>query len=414
MSWKHPVTVSPADAPTRRSEGINLVPAVLYDTEGSVGTLMGLIYTMLRDATETRMRTPQIQHAQDHPVQSATALAKRDPQYIVKDTTGITPVDLTVEVPAVDSSTLLKYICQVLTTYARFEKPEHVITIALWIASTWFAEPTSTGMDNGKLMFEAHPRLMLIAEKSSGKNRVMKILRRLVRNPSIIGTGVVTSYGVRNELSAGRTVFIDEYHKRVGTTGKKQSDLQEDVLAYSREAGSIDGRGGTINEQSLFGPIVLAAQPSIRHGLQGEALDDLFDRCFIIPMPHHVNPADKIPHLDEEFERKCKDLHDTLELWGAALYEGMAGRMSKKYLPIHPMPEHLTGRLLEVSEVLAAVADRAVNPDVMEANFKATGVAKDTEWAEMCRDAVQVLKLGHTNDPRKMMERLAQDFGEAE
>jgi hypothetical protein len=354
--------------------------------------------------------------ALNHGVQGVTELAKRDSSYIVKGTVPITPMDLNMDVPEMDSSTLLNYICQVLGQYARFEKPEHIITIALWAASTWFVEPTATGMDNGKLMFEAHPRLMLIAEKSSGKNRVMKILRRLVRNPSIIGTGVVTSYGVRNELSAGRTVFLDEYHKRVGSTGKKQSDLQEDVLAYSREAGSIDGRGGAVNEQSLFGAIVIAAQPSIRHGLQGEALDDLFDRCFIIPMPHHTDPKDRIPHLDEEFERKCKDLHDCLELWGAALYEGMAGQMSKKYLPIHPMPENLyasSARLMEISEVLAAVADRAINPDVMEANREATGVASDTEWAKKCRNAVQVVKLGHSNDPRAMLARLAADFGEA-
>lgn len=374
---------------------------------------LSVFYSMLRDATANKMRQTQ-QTELPHAVQAGTALAKRNPVYIVEETTGIVPVDLTVDVPAVPAATLVKYICKVLATYARFEKPEHVITLALWIASTWFVEPASTGMDNGTLMFEAHPRILLLAEKSSGKNRVMKIMRRLVRNPSVIGTGVVTSYGVRNLLSNGNTVFIDEYHKRVGVTGRKQTDLQEDVLAYSREAGSIDGQGGKANQHSLFGPIVLAAQPSILNGLQGEALDDLFDRCFVIPMPHHANPKDKIPRLDDEFERICKDLHDTLELWGAALYEGMAESMSKKYFPVHDMPEVFTSRLLEIAEVLASVADRAVDPAVMEANREAAGVASDTEWAVLCRDAVQTVKLGHGNDPRPMLERLAASLGNAE
>ena len=56
--------------------------------------------------------------------------------------------------------------------------------------------------------------------------------------------------GVRNLLNHGKTVFVD----RISTSVSEQPaagilDLQEDILAYSRDAGLIDGMGGEDNER---------------------------------------------------------------------------------------------------------------------------------------------------------------------
>ena len=319
----------------------------------------------------------------------------------VSDTVTIIPQDLNVEVPAVPAHMLIMKICRILVTYARFQRSEDVVTLAMWIASTWFVEPTSEqGMINGMLMFEAHLRVLLIGVPESGKNRVMKIMRRLVRNPSIIGTGKVTAVGVRNLLNHGKTVFIDEFHKRVGTTGRRNFDLQEDILAYSREAGSIDGLNGEDNERDMFGPIVLAAQPSILKGMQGDALKDLFQRCLIITL----HPADDVvPGSDAQFERDCADTRTALELWGAGLYQQMRGQESMKYAAIHSMPRNFKGRRLECADVLCAVADRAVNP------VKVAAGDQDTEWAKITRDAAQLLLYGRGN-VEEVAANLAAEF----
>jgi hypothetical protein len=336
-------------------------------------------------------------------------ISKAPPSYVARQTFNITPIDLNVELPAGNTNLLLNYLTRMFTDYARFTRIEDAVTIAAWVASTWFVEPTEQGMVNGHPLFEAFGKLFLIGPKGSGKNRVAKIARALVRNPTVIGSGIVTDYGVRNALEAGKTVIIDEYHKRVGTTGKAQKNLQELVLAYSREEGSIDGRGGQYNEHDIFGPMMLLAQPSILTGIQGTALEDLFDRSFIITMEHHDDPYDVIPDLDEGFEAKADDLRRVLELWASAVYESMlAGKRSKKYTPIHSIPRELTGRNREIAVPLLFVSDIAVDPALVQEK------GRDTYWAERVRNCVMLLLLGHGNNSSSIMDRLVAMFGEQE
>jgi hypothetical protein len=230
----------------------------------------------------------------------------------------------------------------------------------------------------------------------------MKIIKELVRNPTAIGAGVVTSYGVRNAIEAGRTVIIDEYHKRVGVRGNAQSELQQMVLAYSSDEGSIDGQNGAYNEHVIFGPMVLAAQPQIEEGIVGQAVQDQLQRGFIIRMAEHNDPDDVIPDLDDAFYATCKDLHDALELFAAGIYETL-GSSRKRYAPIHTVPRSLTSRMREISLPLLFVSDVAVNPDTVAAE------GRDTEWAEMTRNAVQTVLLGHTSG-NEIMDRLRSQF----
>lgn len=318
----------------------------------------------------------------------------------------ITPQKLDVDVPLGDAHTLVGYICDILMKYARFRRHEDVIAIALWIAGTWFAEPTEQGIINGQLCFEAYPRLFLIADPGSGKNRVMKIIRKMVRNPTVIGTIKVTSYGVQRALEDGMTVLIDEYHNRVGTQGTRNVDLQDAVRAYSRDAGSIDGKGGKYNEYDAFGPVVLAAHPEIESGNRREELQDLFDRSIIIRMEKHEDPDDVIPDLDEAFEMDCDEIRECMETWAAATYQVMlAGRKSKRYVPIHDMPRSLNARQREISMPLCFVADIAIDPKLIEQN------GRDTEWAVLVRKALQVVLLGHGGDVTGALGRLAERYG---
>ena len=357
--------------------------------------------TLITVSDEGILSSPRLLHhrkarKREKTLAEATQLVK------VADTVTIVPQNLDIQVPAVPAHLLIAEICRIYTTYARFDRIEDVITLALWTASTWFVEPTAAqGMTNGTLLFEAHPRILLIGEPESGKNRVMKIMRRLVRNPSGIGTAKVTAVGVRNLLNHGETVFIDEYHKRVGTTGRRNYDLQEDILAYSQDSVSIDGAYGQDNQRNLFGPIVLAAQPEILTGMQGDALNDLFQRCFLITL-HPA--ADRIPALDGMFETDCEDIRVALEMWAAGLYETeMRGRKSKRYTAIHSMPDSFTGRRLECADVLCAVADRAVNPKMLTAG------QQDTQWARYARDAAQLLLDGR-GDVAEIAGRIAARF----
>lgn len=337
------------------------------------------------------------------PVSTGTALAEQRP-VAVTDTVAIIPQDIRVNVPAVPAHLLLVKIVEVLCKYAVFDRVEDAIALALWIASTWFVEPTEAqGMINGTMLFEAHPRIMLIGEPQSGKNRVMKIMRRMVRNPSGIGIAKVTAVGVRNLLNHGKTVFIDELHKRVGTTGRRNSDLIEELLAYSQDGVSIDGANGQDNERNLFGPLVMAAQPSILTGMQGDALNDLFQRCFIITL----HPAtDRVRNLDEEFETDCEDIRDSLKLWASGLYETeMRGRKFKRYSAIHTLPDGFTGRRQECAEVLCAVGDRAVNPYLLKQG------EQDLQWALITRRVTELLLNGRGN-AGEVVAKLAAEFGE--
>lgn len=362
---------------------------------------MGMVYGMLKDATRA---ASQLASQPAQPAQS-TALATRRPDIVVKEKLNITPVELNTQVPAIDSSLLLRYIAQTFAEYARFDRPEDLIIITTWVVSTWMVKPTAEqGMKNGHLMFGSHPRLWLIGEPSSGKNRVMKIIKELVRNPTPIAAGVVTSYGVRNAIEAGRTVIIDEYHKRVGTHGTANSELQQLVLAYSDDEGSIDGKNGALNEHVIFGPMVLAAQPQIEEGVVGIAVQDQLQRGFIIRMKEHNDPDDVIPDLDDAFYAKCRDLHDALELFAAGIY-GTLGSSRKTYSPIHSVPRGLGSRMREISLPLLFVADVAVNPDIVAAE------GNDLEWAEITRNAVQTLLLGH-GAGHEIMSRLRTSFGE--
>lgn len=262
-----------------------------------------------------------------------------------------------------------------LAYWARWESPYLIDLATLWAASTWFRDT------NGILLFPAHPRLFWIGEKGSGKTRAMKIVRGMSDDPTGIVKAPVTAPGLRDALEAGRTVFLDEVDRQLGA-GRAHMDVQSVISAYERDTASLNGRGG-VNEQSLYGPMALAAKPRILTSTGGW-IDDLFERSFILESVKHTDQEDPIPDLDDQFDDIMEKVQKVMGMWAEAV------RPAQGLLrPIHTMPKALTARDREISSALLAVADRAVDPKVME------DTGQDLRWAIRGRTAVQNVLLGH-------------------
>jgi hypothetical protein len=225
----------------------------------------------------------------------------------------------------------------------------------------------------------------------------MKITRAMSRNPTGIVKAPVTAPGLREALHSGRTVFLDEYDRQTGR-GMAHLDVQSVVSAYEADTGSLNAVGG-VNEQNLFGPMMLAAKDGILTQTNGH-LEDLFERSFIVPTVKHADPNDPIPDFDDDFNEITAAFSRGLKMWSAALRP----EPGKKLRPIHSVPKDLTARMRQISLPLLAVADRAVDPAVIRAE------GEDLRWAIKARSAVKNVLLGHGNDGPSIMEDISERF----
>lgn len=328
------------------------------------------------------------------------AVALRKPEQVKPvNTLQITPMDLEANIPAIPAAQILDAVYKVIEHYSRVTVHEMVIG-ATWVASTYFADIGEQGITDGRLMFESHPRLFTIAPKGSGKTRFMKVIRAMARNSTSIGKNV-TQYGLRDQLHAGRTVFLDEVHRIVGSTGRANMAIQTYISAYEADVGSWNSVNGQANDKSTFGPMMLAAQPFILNARDGFT-SDLIERSFLVKPVKHNNMDDPIPDLDDEFFTMTERIRNLLSLWGAAMYSTING--AKYYRPIHSVPRVLTDRMREISGPLLAVADRAVDPDVV------AKYGHDTRWAIRTRDSVKESLLGYGDNAREIMAKLREQF----
>lgn len=290
--------------------------------------------------------------------------------YTVSD---IRPVLITEDL-ILNTALVLDTVHAVFSHWARWKDPKWTDIFSLWTASTWFADA------NDRLLFTSHPRLFPIADKGSGKTRMMKITRAMSRNPTGIVKAPVTAPGVRDALVAGRTVFLDEIDRQTGK-GMGHLDLQSLISAYEADTASLNGQGG-YNEQSIFGPMMLAAKPRILTGTNGY-IEDLFERSFVITPQQS---REEIADLKDDFFYSTAQISRVLKIWGAS---SRPGEGEEPHLwPIHSVPKALDSRMREISQPLLAVADRAVDPALMDAE------GGDMRWALRAREAVQEVLLG--------------------
>src|ERR1700722_577991 len=309
----------------------------------------------------------------------------------------ITPVDLGERdnAPLTDSAMLLDIARTALTHYARFQSPEHADIATLWLASTWMADTSD------RLLFAAHPRLFMIADKGSGKTRIMKVIRAMSRMPTGIVKAPVTAPGLKEALDSGMTVFLDEVDRQIGR-GMGHLDVQSVISAYEADTGSLNARGG-YNEQNLFGPMMLAAKPRIVNGTGGY-IEDLFERSFILTPEKWTDPNDPIPDLDNMFYDITGKIPTAFKIWAEAVRWQLARERKTALWPIHSVPKALTARQREISLALLAVADRAVSPDVIAEH------GSDTRWAIKARNAVQKVLLGRAENGPEIMTDIAKQL----
>lgn len=275
----------------------------------------------------------------------------------------------------------------VLTYWARWPDIESAVIATLYAASTHWVD------EEFKLVFDAIARMMFIAPPGSGKTRMMRVLRALMRDPTGIINAPITAPGLREALANHKVPIVDEAHRLFGG-GLANSAIQSVMTGgYTDDSGSLNARGGE-NEQNIFGALVLGARPSIitRTG-SGEGRDgplsDLFERAFII-MPK--KSYDTIPDFDEGFRTLTTVANRYLSLWGEQERPWPTDEdPHPKLWPVHSLPESLKGRNREISMALLAVADRAEE------------YPGDTRWAEAGRDAVERVLLGHGNNGAEML-----------
>lgn len=309
----------------------------------------------------------------------------------------IEPVDLSGNdtPPTLNTALMLDIAHGALKYGARWPDPFWIDIVAMWAVSTWMVD------ESNRLLFNAHPRLFPIAPKGSGKTRVMKITRAMSRMPTGIVKAPVTAPGLREALSAGRTIFMDEFDRQTGR-GMGHLDVQSIVSAYEKDTGSLNAFGGE-NEQSIYGPMMLAAKPRILTGTGG-FLEDLFERSFVLTMEKSADPNDPIPDLDEDFDQIISQVPDLLTMWAEAVRFDLADAGKTSIWPIHTVPKALTSRQRELALPLLAVADRAVDPDVIERQ------GQDLRWAVRGREAVQAALLDRGTDGNKILASVTSDM----
>lgn len=285
---------------------------------------------------------------------------------------------------------ILDFVRDVLKYWA-YWPDEHALNLAtLWTAHTWFTH------QDGTLLFNATPRLMIIAPKQSGKTRMLHLIGAMSRNPKGPAVGVVTAHGVKNAMAAKRTLLLDEGHRMF--LGRRL-DLQGILTGgYTPKSVTLNGYKGEDNDQDIFGPVVIGAQDKLIDSLKSEDLDDLKDRSFIIrprivPRWYEegmdiekgwVQPDGRIliPQLDPEFEDNTAAIAGVLSDWAAS--ECIEG---KKLRNLHSINTDLDSRAYEISIPLCAVADRAVDYSFGE------GTPERVRWSIMAREAVCALRL---------------------
>lgn len=331
--------------------------------------------------------------------QASRALARAEDHQAVRPRVrtaraSIVPQDLSSANDIIPAGWVLDQVHKVLTHWGRWPSPESADIATLYIALTYMRDIT------GRPLVNTLPRLFFIAEMGSGKTRLMKLIRAMSYKSTKIVKAPVTAPGLRDALAAQMTIFMDELDRQIGN-GRGHQDVQSLISAYEADTGSLNGRNGGLNQQEIFGPMVLAAKSKILTSTGGW-VDDLFQRSFIISPKEHTDRNDPIPDLDDRFEKMTEDLRALLSMWAEAVAREMSEDDERKLWPIHDMPQELTSRMREISQPLLAVADLAVDPKVIAEH------GQDIRWAIRGRKAVRMVLRKISGDTDELMQRVAE------
>src|SRR5208282_5320402 len=110
-----------------------------------------------------------------------------------------------------------------------------------------------------------------------------------------------------------------------------------------------------------------------------------------------TDPDDPIPDFDDQYDQIMERIPKAMGIWAESI-RPVEGRLR----PIHDVPKALTSRARQIAGPLLAVADRAVDPELMETQ------GHDIRWALRGREAVQAALLNHGENGSEILADLSE------
>src|ERR1700691_4332650 len=132
----------------------------------------------------------------------------------------------------------------------------------------------------------------------------------------------------------------------------------------------------------------------------GGWLEDLFERSYILRPEKHTDEDDPIPDFNDQYDEIMDGIPKAMAAWAESIRPA-EGRLR----PIHDIPKALTSRNRQLAAPLLAVADRAVDPELMDSQ------GHDIRWAVRGREAVQAALLNHGENGADILADLSERMG---
>ena len=238
--------------------------------------------------------------------------------------------------PPTLESTLLEKCRRWVNSYLVLTK-EQADILAAWTLHTWVVEAAN-----------CTPYLHITApEKGCGKSRVLEVLQYIVRRPCMTG-GTTAAALVRTMDTEKPTLLLDEIDAAFGGNKEISEDLRGILNNGFKRGGNyrkVEGKQHKLRVFQVFGAKAIA-------GI-GKIPDTIASRSIVIEMRRKTSGESVKPLRDRDAVAAAATLREQLEKWAtpAVVDQLEAAR---------PMlPDTLTDRQKDISEILAAIADAA-------------------------------------------------------
>ena len=230
-----------------------------------------------RLAREASLQARAQQLAPQSPVQAPAAPPRRNE--VAGRTGTVVPRPAAEIAGQVDGARWLNVADMWLGRYCRYPDEESRHAMTLSTAVTHFRSAD----EKRRNVFPALGRVMIVAQKGTGKTTAMKTAGYLCQ-PFFFGIdGNPTAPGLCMTIGQEHAVvFIDEAHRLFGPRGSRKADVVT-VLnnGYDVDGTYLNGRGGKATRVHVFAPVFIAGRDELL-GSASEELDDLIDRSICL------------------------------------------------------------------------------------------------------------------------------------
>lgn len=229
--------------------------------------------------------------------------------------------------------------------------PEQAAILAAWTLHSWVVEAAN-----------CTPYLHVTApEKGCGKSRVLEVLQYVVRKPCMTG-GTTAAALVRTMDAEKPTLLLDEIDAAFGGNKEISEDLRGILNNGFKRGGNyrkVEGKQHKLRVFQVFGAKAIA-------GI-GKIPDTIASRSIVIEMRRKTPGENVKPLRDRDAVAAASSLRERLEDWAtASIVETLEAARPT-------LPDCLTDRQKDISEILVAIADLAGG-----------------EWPELIRKALAV------------------------